>query len=54
MFFCVFESNRAILDVIGTVPAANIICIRDQALSTFVIDFLKARDGGPRDIASTP
>ena len=42
IYFCVFESNRAILDVIGTVPAANILCIRDQALSTFVVDFLKA------------
>jgi ADP-heptose:LPS heptosyltransferase len=42
VFFCVFESNRAILDVIGTVSAQNIICIRDQTLSTFVVDFLKA------------
>ena len=42
VFFCVFESNRAILDVIGTVPAANIITIRDQALTTFVVDFLQA------------
>ena len=42
VFFCVFESNRAILDVIGTVPSTNIICIRDQSLSTFVVDFLTA------------
>jgi ADP-heptose:LPS heptosyltransferase len=42
VFFCVFESNRAILDVVGTVPAANVICIRDKALSSFVVDFLKA------------
>ena len=42
VFFCVFENNRAILDVIGTVPAANIISIRDKALTTFVVDFLKA------------
>ncbi len=42
VFFCVFESNRAILDVIGTVPAANIISIRDRALSTFIGDFLTA------------
>jgi ADP-heptose:LPS heptosyltransferase len=42
VFFCAFESNRAILDVIGTVPAANIICIRDKGMTTFVIDFLKA------------
>ena len=42
IFFCVFESNRAILDVIGTVPAENILCIRDKSLTTFVGDFLNA------------
>ena len=40
IFFCVFESNRAILDLIGTVPAANIISIRDKQLTAFVADFL--------------
>jgi ADP-heptose:LPS heptosyltransferase len=42
LYFCVFESNRAILDVLDTVPAANIIVIRDRKLVTFVVDFLKA------------
>lgn len=42
VYFCVFESNRAILDVLGTVPAANIISIRDKTLMTFVLDFLGA------------
>jgi ADP-heptose:LPS heptosyltransferase len=42
LFFCVFESNRAILDVLDTVPAANILSIRDRQLTTFVIDFLRA------------
>jgi ADP-heptose:LPS heptosyltransferase len=42
IYFCVFESNRAILDLIGTVPAANIIVIRDRQLVTFIIDFLRA------------
>ena len=42
LYFAVFESNRAILDVLGTVPAANIISIRDQRLTTFVGDFVKA------------
>jgi ADP-heptose:LPS heptosyltransferase len=42
LFFCVFESNRAILDLLDTVPAHNILSIRDQQLSTFVIDFLHA------------
>ena len=42
VYFCVFESNRAILDVIGTVPAANVISIRDKQLTAFVVDFLAA------------
>ena len=42
VYFCVFESNRAILDVIGTVPAANVISIRDKALTEFIVDFLGA------------
>jgi ADP-heptose:LPS heptosyltransferase len=42
IFFCVFESNRAILDVLGIVPPANVITIRDRRLHTFVIDFLRA------------
>lgn len=42
LFFCVFESNRAILDLLDTVPAQNILSIRDRHLSTFVIDFLHA------------
>ena len=42
IFFCVFESNRAILDLLGTVPAGNIITIRDRTLTTFALDFLKA------------
>ena len=42
VFFCVFESNRAILDVLETVPSQNILAIRDRALATFVVDFLRA------------
>lgn len=42
LHFCVFESNRAILDVLGSVPAANVIVIRDRRLSTFILDFLRA------------
>src|SRR5918996_385438 len=42
IFFCVFESNRAILDVIETVPARNILSIRDRALAAFLADFLRA------------
>ena len=42
VFFCVFESNRAILDVTGVIPPQNILVIRDQALATFAADFLNA------------
>ena len=42
VFFCVFESNRAILDVLGVIPPENIVCIRDRRLGIFVIDFLRA------------
>jgi ADP-heptose:LPS heptosyltransferase len=42
VFFCVFESNRAILDLLDCVPAANILCIRDRRLTTFMADFLGA------------
>lgn len=42
LFFCVFESNRAILDLLDTVPASNILVIRDKRLTTFVADYLRA------------
>jgi ADP-heptose:LPS heptosyltransferase len=42
LFFCVFESNRAILDLLETVPAANIIAIRDKRFLAFAVDFLRA------------
>ena len=42
LYFCVFESNRAILDVLDVVPAANILSIRDKQLVTFTIDFVRA------------
>jgi ADP-heptose:LPS heptosyltransferase len=42
VFFCVFDSNRAILDVLDLVPPSNVICIRDRSLATFTGDFLKA------------
>jgi ADP-heptose:LPS heptosyltransferase len=42
VFFCVFESNRAILDVLDVTPAANVLRIRDQHLSTFAVDFIRA------------
>lgn len=42
VFFCVFESNRAILDVLDLVPAGNVLCLRDRSLVTFAADFLRA------------
>jgi len=42
VFFCVFESNRAILDVLGLVPPENVLCIRDRSIATFAADFLNA------------
>jgi ADP-heptose:LPS heptosyltransferase len=42
VYFCVFESNRAILDLLGTVPAENILSIRDRQLATFIVDFVRA------------
>ena len=42
LFFCVFDSNRAILDLLDSVPAENILSIRDKRLTSFAIDFLRA------------
>jgi ADP-heptose:LPS heptosyltransferase len=42
VYFCVFEGNRAILDVLDTIPSANIIAIRDRSLLTCLVDFVKA------------
>lgn len=42
VYFCVFESNRAILDVLDTIPQANIIVVRDRHLLDCLVDFWKA------------
>lgn len=42
LFFCVFQSNRAILDLLGTVPAGNIFAIRDRRIDLCLIDFVRA------------
>lgn len=42
LFFCVFQSNRAILDLLGAVPPANIFVIRDQRIDQCLIDFARA------------
>ncbi len=42
VFFCVFEANRPILDLINILPPENIITINDQSLSSFALGSLKA------------
>jgi ADP-heptose:LPS heptosyltransferase len=42
LYFCVFESNRAILDVLGVIPEHNILPIRDRHLHTLALDFIRA------------
>lgn len=41
VYFCVFEENRAILDLLDLVPPENILVIRNGNLWTFVLDVLK-------------
>ena len=42
LFFCVFQSNRAILDLLDTVPPANVFSIRDRRIDLCLIDFVRA------------
>ena len=37
VYFCVFETNRPILDIIDIIPAKNIISIRDKSLISFLV-----------------
>jgi len=41
IYFCVFAENRWILDVLDVLPAANILPIRSERFSWFVIDVLR-------------
>jgi ADP-heptose:LPS heptosyltransferase len=42
VYFCVFSSNRAILDVLDTIPRSNVIVIRDSGLVACLVDFWRA------------
>lgn len=42
LYFCVFASNRAILEVLETIPRANVIVIRDRGLLACLVDFWRA------------
>lgn len=39
VYFCVFASNRAILEVLDTIPRSNVIVIRDRGLLACLLDF---------------
>lgn len=41
VYFCVFEENREILDILRLVPEENIFAIRHRRLSLFIWDILK-------------
>lgn len=41
VFFCVFEKNREILDLLGVIPSENILTIRDGRFSWFLRDALR-------------
>lgn len=38
VFFCVFDENRPILDIMGLVPAENVFTFRNDRLGAFVAD----------------
>lgn len=42
VYFCVFRSNRAILEVLDTIPQSNVIVIRDSGLVACLVDFWRA------------
>lgn len=42
VFFCIFESNRAILDVLDLVEPGNVIVIRDRGMLRCLLDFAAA------------
>jgi len=41
VFFCVFENNRDILDVMDVIPGENVFAVRQANLLLFMIDILK-------------
>jgi ADP-heptose:LPS heptosyltransferase len=42
VYFCVFEENRAILDIIDVLPPENIFVIRNRQFSIFLLDIMKS------------
>lgn len=41
VYFCVFEDNRPILDILNIIPAENILIIRQNNFIVFCLDILK-------------
>lgn len=42
VYFLVFEENRAILDLLGLVPEANVLALRGTSLAGFAVDLARA------------
>jgi ADP-heptose:LPS heptosyltransferase len=42
VYFCVFEENREILDIIDVLPQENIFVIRNRQFSLFLLDILRS------------
>lgn len=42
VYFCVFDENREILDIIDVIPKENVFVIRNRQFSIFLLDILKS------------
>lgn len=42
VYFCVFEENREILDIIGVIPKENVFIIRNRQFAIFLTDILRS------------
>ena len=42
VYFCVFEENREILDIIDVLPRENVFVIRNRQFSLFLLDILRS------------
>ena len=42
VYFCVFEENREILDIIDVLPRENVFVIRNRQFSIFLLDILRS------------
>ena len=42
VYFCVFEENREILDIVDIIPPENVLVIRNRQFSIFLLDILRS------------